>query len=136
MSELESLPPDLASLELALAASAPPLPDMALGHRVLNRTRTELIHSQRREFWAYAAATAACILLALNVTLAVTRGHAIEARLEQPQARELCEQVNQMHLGLSDQDIQRLCILNAAGSRLLSSGRPLGQPAGHEIPGL
>ncbi|NLF30257.1 MAG: hypothetical protein GX591_05125 [Planctomycetes bacterium] len=124
----ERLPDDLAAIERALRCG--PEPDAALGGRVLERVGGELRRARRLAFRQYAAGVAAAVLLVMNLSLSLTAGHRPAVREGPARAACLAEQVRRMDLDLAEDEIDRQCLLMAAGGRLLPLARPCGPPAG------
>ena len=128
----ERLPDELEAIERALRDR--PQPSASLRCRVIQRVGDELHRSQQLAFWQYAAAVAASVLLVMNVGLSVARVPRTVIHDAPADTAALAEQVRRMELGLSEEEIERQCLLLAAGARLLPMARPYGSSPKTPLP--
>lgn len=127
-----NLPSDLAKLERALRAGGCE-PGPALRERVMASVSKELRRSKRLEFWQYTSTVAASVLLVLNLSFSAATTSSRVSRLDRNQITILREQVDQMQLGLSADEIKRQCLLIAAAGELVPYYRPYGSAHGISV---
>jgi anti-sigma-K factor RskA len=120
----DELPAELAMIEQAMSSG--PRPGSSLRKRVTDRVEMELHRSRRLAFWQYASAIAAAVLLALNFSISVAHMPRQNPDMDRNAVAALRDQMGRMQLALSDDEIERQCLLLAAGERLVPSATPYG----------
>jgi hypothetical protein len=120
----DELPAELAMIEQAMSSG--PRPSSSLRKRVTDRVQMELHRTRRLAFWQYASAVAAVVLPALNFSISVAHMPRQNPDMDRNAATALRDQMGRMQLALSDDEIERQCLLLAAGERLAPSATPYG----------
>lgn len=124
----EELTRDLEAIERVLQGG--PQPSPSLRYRVLARVNDELHRQQRVAFWQNVSTVAASILLVLNLSLSFACLPPQMSHVEPAIVASLAEQVRQMQLHISDDEIERQSLLLAAGEQLLLVAKPYGSFTG------
>ena len=118
MSENFPLPPELVRLEQDLATRPRVQPSAQLKERCLAGLRAELRRQPSQSRWAFAVATAASVLVGLNLSLSATQatdcGLRIEAR--QGSAETTPEEIRRLLPDVAPQEAMRQAVLLAAGA--------------------
>ncbi len=127
----DDLTRDLVMLERTLCGGCQQSP--SLRSRVMDKVQEELYRSQRLAFWQYVSAVAALVLLALNLSISVASMPRQVAGLDRNRVSSLREQISQMQLALSEEDIQQHCLLLAAGEHLRPLAKPYGSSPGTSV---
>ena len=120
------LSPELKALERSLyeCGESENQPSAELRDRIALQVREELARSKRNDFWPFAAAVAASVMLLLNVSSSVSQGSIRKPSFDREKFASMYQQVEQMQLGLSDAEIRRQCLLWTASSELLPLPMP------------
>jgi hypothetical protein len=113
------LPPDLAALERELAALGQPGPP-ALRPRVLAAVGRELRRDGRRPAWRFAAATAAAVLLWVNLSMSVANNTdwRLAPATEPGQIAATADRLRELAPDLPDAELRRQALLARAGAAL------------------
>ena len=127
------LPDDLATLEEALRRDRPE-PAPVLRDRVMSRVRGELDSSRRTEFRWYLSGVAAVVLLGLNLSMSAVAWSSRAPRLQRPSTAALCEQLDEMQLGIPRDELRGHRLRMAAGQGLAPYPRPCGSASGALVP--
>ena len=131
---MQPLPADLVAIEQMLRSDSGDCrpsgkcdqsqPSADLCDRIALQVQEELVRSKRNDFWPFAAAVAASVMLLLNVSSSVSQGTIRKPSFDREKFASMYQQVEQMQLGLSDAEIRRQCLLWTAGSELLPLPMP------------
>lgn len=139
--ETPQLPPDLERLEQLLAGRERPEPSADLKERVIRSVKAELPRAElppqhSNGWWAFVAATAACVALLLNFSMSAARASSYDLRLaaEPRDFDASVRQIQEMLPELSDREAMRCAVTLQAGSNLarlphVATGDPAGRQA-------
>ena len=119
------LPGDLADLQRQLCADTAE-PSYAMKAKVMAGVENELARPQQNDFWQFAAAVAAMVVLLINLSVSIAPISSRVSRGDLRPTESLYGQIEDLQLGLSDREIKRQCMLLAASETIVPYGRPYG----------
>ena len=130
--EPSDLPPDLKELEQSLAGRLRPRPPDDLRPRVLAAVRRELVAQPARArrgragAWQYAAATAAGILLVLNLLMSIGNRSDFPASraANGVDVQQVAAKIHELVPFMTSEDAMREAIILRAGSHLKMAPQP------------
>jgi hypothetical protein len=125
MTENFPLPPELEELERQLAARELPQPAPEAKERLLCGVRVELRRAQVRSRWVFSLATAATVLVWLNLSLCATRATncGLEVAGPLPSVGDGADQIRQLLPELAPREALRQAVLLRAGAGVTACPR-------------
>jgi hypothetical protein len=121
MTEEFPLPPDLEQIERELAARPRSWPDAGLKERCVQQLRVELRGPGSGSRWSLVAATAAALLVGLNLSLSATQAtdFGLHIGSQQQSVQRAAEEIRQLLPDVPPKEAARQAVLLRAGADIV-----------------